>query len=383
MPMTQVNHEHAAFKTAIKSFEDALAVFDGRLSKYITGSGDSWTVHAESGRELGHHKTEADAKRQLAAIEANKHKEKAIDHTGGCPACGEPVNPGNKYCSWECGSKANKFKCQTCGGMEKDLNPASGVGGLVKDGATEIPAKEVCGHCKGTGCAHCDGKGYRVKPCAKCGHDEADHPDGACSKGDCDGYASNTSTMGDMRKAFGPCMNPSCDNYGQPHENCHCYGELKKDFSMDADGTGQLVKSFRSITPGTMENAIAIFQQIAKDGGEWVPVVGPRGAPGMRNTKTGQIEYGHNAERMAHVREFGDLRFGEEGKKTETNGQVETNHMTPEYQRVKDLPKPHGHNAPETPIDRPHNKPHPVAQKGGDFGEMPNNPIAPATAPEP
>ncbi len=43
--------------------------------RYITGSGDSWTVHAEDGKELGKHKTKEEAEKQLAAIEAHKHDE--------------------------------------------------------------------------------------------------------------------------------------------------------------------------------------------------------------------------------------------------------------------------------------------------------------------
>lgn len=45
------------------------------IKRYITGSGDSWTVHAEDGKALGHHKSKADAEKQLAAIEAHKHDE--------------------------------------------------------------------------------------------------------------------------------------------------------------------------------------------------------------------------------------------------------------------------------------------------------------------
>lgn len=45
------------------------------VSRYITGSGDSWTVHAEDGKVLGHHKDKASAEKQLAAIEAHKHDE--------------------------------------------------------------------------------------------------------------------------------------------------------------------------------------------------------------------------------------------------------------------------------------------------------------------
>ncbi len=45
------------------------------VKRYITGSGDSWTVHAEDGKELGKHKTKEGAEKQLAAIEAHKHDE--------------------------------------------------------------------------------------------------------------------------------------------------------------------------------------------------------------------------------------------------------------------------------------------------------------------
>lgn len=50
------------------------------VEKYITHSGDKWVVHAESGKVLGTHDSEADAKAQLAAVEIGKHpKEKFLD----------------------------------------------------------------------------------------------------------------------------------------------------------------------------------------------------------------------------------------------------------------------------------------------------------------
>jgi hypothetical protein len=47
------------------------------LEKYITQDEKTgeWLVHAKAtGKVLGRHKTKQDALRQLAAIEANKHK---------------------------------------------------------------------------------------------------------------------------------------------------------------------------------------------------------------------------------------------------------------------------------------------------------------------
>src|SRR5579864_4706415 len=52
----------------------------GAATRYITGSGDEWTVHAEDGKVLGKHKSKADAEKQLAAIEAHKRdKERWVD----------------------------------------------------------------------------------------------------------------------------------------------------------------------------------------------------------------------------------------------------------------------------------------------------------------
>lgn len=48
------------------------AVTKDEHGRYITHSGDEWIVHAEDGKVLGKHKTEADAKKQLAAVEAHK-----------------------------------------------------------------------------------------------------------------------------------------------------------------------------------------------------------------------------------------------------------------------------------------------------------------------
>jgi len=42
----------------------------------------------------------------------DKSMDKAEDAVAAsaCPECGKDVKPGNKYCSWECGSGAKKFK---------------------------------------------------------------------------------------------------------------------------------------------------------------------------------------------------------------------------------------------------------------------------------
>lgn len=42
------------------------------LARYIRHEGDKWIVYSESGKKLGEHDSEGDAKKQLAAIEANK-----------------------------------------------------------------------------------------------------------------------------------------------------------------------------------------------------------------------------------------------------------------------------------------------------------------------
>ena len=44
------------------------------VGRYITHSDGKWVVHAESGKVLGTHDNEADAKKQLAAIEAHKDR---------------------------------------------------------------------------------------------------------------------------------------------------------------------------------------------------------------------------------------------------------------------------------------------------------------------
>jgi hypothetical protein len=49
-----------------------------QIEKYITGGGNKWTVHAESGKVLGTHGSKAEAEAQLRAIEANKHH-KAVE----------------------------------------------------------------------------------------------------------------------------------------------------------------------------------------------------------------------------------------------------------------------------------------------------------------
>jgi hypothetical protein len=43
--------------------------------RYIRKQGEKWVVYSEAGKELGSHDSEEDAKKQLAAIEANKHKD--------------------------------------------------------------------------------------------------------------------------------------------------------------------------------------------------------------------------------------------------------------------------------------------------------------------
>ena len=44
----------------------------GRTMRYIKHEGSKWNVYSESGKRLGSHDSESDAKKQLAAIEANK-----------------------------------------------------------------------------------------------------------------------------------------------------------------------------------------------------------------------------------------------------------------------------------------------------------------------
>lgn len=43
--------------------------------RYISHDGDKWIVHAEDGSVLGEHDSKAKAKKQLAAVEANKHED--------------------------------------------------------------------------------------------------------------------------------------------------------------------------------------------------------------------------------------------------------------------------------------------------------------------
>lgn len=66
--------------TAPEGFEPSHVKLESTLEKlrYITSSGDSWTVHAEDGKELGKHKTKEEAEKQLAAIEAHKHEGRAM-----------------------------------------------------------------------------------------------------------------------------------------------------------------------------------------------------------------------------------------------------------------------------------------------------------------
>jgi hypothetical protein len=69
------------------------------VQKYITHSGSTWTVHAESGKVLGTHSNEADAKAQLAAIEAHKHgtsKDVAWPVTPSMPGYGKLPLAGEK-----------------------------------------------------------------------------------------------------------------------------------------------------------------------------------------------------------------------------------------------------------------------------------------------
>jgi len=47
---------------------------ESKILEYITGSGNSWTVHSHSGKSLGHYTTQAAAKKRLRQIEYFKHK---------------------------------------------------------------------------------------------------------------------------------------------------------------------------------------------------------------------------------------------------------------------------------------------------------------------
>lgn len=51
-----------------------------QAKRYITHDDGKWIVHAESGKVLGTHDNEEDAKKQLAAIEANKHADRAAPY---------------------------------------------------------------------------------------------------------------------------------------------------------------------------------------------------------------------------------------------------------------------------------------------------------------
>lgn len=51
---------------------------DAEIERYIKHEGGKWCVYSESGKKLGEHDTEAEAKAQLAAIEANKHERAAV-----------------------------------------------------------------------------------------------------------------------------------------------------------------------------------------------------------------------------------------------------------------------------------------------------------------
>ncbi len=70
------DQNHAEKNRALQAIAaNVPALVAGMVKRYITGSGDSWTVHAEDGKVLGHHKDKASAEKQLAAIEVHKHDE--------------------------------------------------------------------------------------------------------------------------------------------------------------------------------------------------------------------------------------------------------------------------------------------------------------------
>lgn len=52
-------------------------------SRYIKHEGSQWIVYSESGKVLGKHESEADAKKQLAAIESSKHSGRTIVQDNG------------------------------------------------------------------------------------------------------------------------------------------------------------------------------------------------------------------------------------------------------------------------------------------------------------
>lgn len=82
------------------------------VEKYITHAGSKWVVHAESGKVLGTHGTKADAERQLAAVEANKHK---------------TVKPMTRKADCGCGKKACGCKEQS-----KSVKKGAAVGNYVQ-----------------------------------------------------------------------------------------------------------------------------------------------------------------------------------------------------------------------------------------------------------
>jgi len=55
----------------------------GRTLRYIKHEGSKWNVYSESGKKLGSHDSEGDAKKQLFAIEANKHSGRSITESDG------------------------------------------------------------------------------------------------------------------------------------------------------------------------------------------------------------------------------------------------------------------------------------------------------------
>lgn len=69
-------NEFPTYYTALDEMETKLRKGESMITKeYITHSGSSWTVHAEDGKVLGTHGSEGEAKKQLQAIEINKHKQ--------------------------------------------------------------------------------------------------------------------------------------------------------------------------------------------------------------------------------------------------------------------------------------------------------------------
>ncbi|MDE2102041.1 MAG: AAA family ATPase [Patescibacteria group bacterium] len=101
------------------------------VSKYITHDGNTWTVHAESGKVLGRHSTKEDAERQLRVVEANKQ---LAEQSGTAGAYTVPVDA-----------------------VTSDMLPAN--------------SETVCTECSGSGeCPDCDGAGVvGDAPCTMCG----------------------------------------------------------------------------------------------------------------------------------------------------------------------------------------------------------------------